>query len=265
MNFIALFKKNKKLKAFAFLFFAGLIIAAASILKTHLLNKSYIKPSPLQAIPTLFFYLGFSTIAFVFPWSWKLRDQKRLRLFTVFTTAVFFVVTYLSILSMLEWATSSKEYSLWSGMLFSIYYSGLLILLTYGLISYGLFFIGITKETTDLKKKEFLDKISFKSKGVTSFINVSEIVYFEANDNYISVYTSTNKHHLIRKTISKLETQLDPATFQRVHRKHLVNISKIKSIKADPKGGYFIEMPFNRVLKMSKTYKEKLKIILPSD
>ena len=83
----------------------------------------------------------------------------------------------------------------------------------------------------------------------------------ESNDNYVSIYTNTNQHYLIRNTISMLEKQLDPTKFQRIHRKYIVNLSKIESVKVNPSGGYLIYLPNQKMIKMSKSYKEKLKLL----
>ena len=259
------FKKNKQLKAFAFLLIAGSVISFALLYKTYLLNTSYIKPSPLLALPTIFFYLGFSSIAFIFPWSWNLaKENKKQRILFTIICGIGFILLFQFIHSTIVWSTSEREYSLWKGFSFSLLYSGLLVTLIYSIISYALFYVGITKKEEQIKQT-YLTKVSFKLKGKTMLVDTNDILFFEANDNYVSIYTNANKHYLVRKTISKLETQLDPSFFQRVHRKYLVNLNEIKAIKVDPKGGYFIYLPFDKVIKMSRTHKEKLHMILPSE
>lgn len=259
-----LFRENKQLTAFIFLFLAGLIIASAILFQTYTINSSYEKPSPLMVFPTLFFYLSFSIIAFIFPWSWKkAKETVYLKIIFIILTCLVFIIGFILISSVLEWATSKREYSLWKGFMFTLYHSSILIFFIYALISCLLYFIGVTKEKPILK--EYLTTIPIKKRGETFFINISEIQLFEANDNYISIYTIGNNQYLIRKTLSKLEEQLDPLVFQRIHRKYLVNLNYVKSTKVDPNGGYFIYLQFERTVKMSKSYKEKLKLLFPKN
>ena len=261
MNIFKPFKENKQYIAFAFLFFAGLIIALAILYKVYLINSGYNKPSHLFVLPTLFRYLGFSVIAFLFPWSWKIiKENKRLRIVVVICFSLIFVIGYLFLLALLEWATSEREYSLWKGYLFTLQHSGFLILFLYYLIS-SLLLVFVIKKDKEIIVREYLNRISYKYKGRTSFVLVEEISMLESNDNYVSIYTNTNQHYLIRNTISMLERQLDPTKFQRIHRKYIVNLSKIESVKVNPSGGYFIYLPNQRRIKMSKSYKEKLKLL----
>ena len=249
---------------FVFLFVAGLIIASAILFQTYTINSGYEKPSPLMVLPTLFFYLSFSTIAFIFPWSWRIvKDKNYLRVVFIILTCLVFITGFILISSVLEWATSKREYSLWKGFLFTLYHSSILIFFIYVLISCLLYFIGITKEKPVLKK--YLINIPIKDKGETFFIDTNEIQLFEANDNYVSIYINGNKQYLIRKTVSKLEEQLDPLIFQRIHRKYLVNLNHVKSVKVDPNGGYFIYLLSEKMVKMSKSYKEKLKLLFPKN
>lgn len=82
MNIFKSFKENNQYKAFAFLFIAGLTIALAILYKVYLINSGYNKPSHLFILPNLFRYLGFSVVAFLFPWSWKIiKENKRMRRF----------------------------------------------------------------------------------------------------------------------------------------------------------------------------------------
>ena len=261
MNIFKPFKENKQYKAFAFLLIAGLIIAIAVLYKAFLINSGYNKPSHLFVFPTLFRFLGFSVVAFLFPWSWKLiTENKRLRIVVIVSFSLIFVIGYLFLVALLEWATSERDYSLWKGFTFTLQHSGFLILFLYCLISSLLFVFVLKKDKKEIEQ-EYLNRISYKSKGRTSFVLVQEILMLESNDNYVSIYTDTNQHYLIRNSLSKLEDLLDPVKFQRIHRKYIVNLTKIESVEVNPNGGHLIYLPHQKRIRMSKSYKEKLKLI----
>lgn len=258
-------KTNRQTKAFFFLFLAGLVVASSLLFKTYALNTGYERPSPFLAISTLFYYLGFSVTAYIFPWSWKIKKGRgHLKAISIIIVAITFVVVHLLITTFLEWATIIKKYAFWNGFAFTLFHSGLLTLFVYGLISTLLFATGIVRKKENTKNS-YLNRISYKHKGKTTFININVIQLFEANDNYINVYTNKNQRYLIRKTIGKLEKQLDPELFQRVHRKHIVNLNEIESLKPDPNGGYLIYLPFKKIIKLSKSYKNKLSLLIEKD
>jgi two-component system LytT family response regulator len=59
-------------------------------------------------------------------------------------------------------------------------------------------------------------------------IKVSSIEHLEACDDYVLVYTA-NQRYRINVTLTELEERLDPRTFVRVHRSHMVNLDHVAS------------------------------------
>src|SRR4029079_3863475 len=59
--------------------------------------------------------------------------------------------------------------------------------------------------------------IVVRDRGRTLKIDVSDITWLRAEDNYVRVY-SRNRSHLIRSTIGALDKDLDPKRFVRIHR-----------------------------------------------
>jgi DNA-binding LytR/AlgR family response regulator len=57
---------------------------------------------------------------------------------------------------------------------------------------------------------------------------LSEICYFEAQGNYISIYTLTATHKTYL-TISELEEKLSGSLFVRVHRSFIISLAQVKS------------------------------------
>lgn len=60
------------------------------------------------------------------------------------------------------------------------------------------------------------------------FISYDEIIYLEAEGNYVKIHTTTNKPVVIAKTMKDLEAKLSPQVFIRCHRSFIVNLNKIK-------------------------------------
>ncbi|AUP78863.1 LytR/AlgR family response regulator transcription factor [Flavivirga eckloniae] len=67
-------------------------------------------------------------------------------------------------------------------------------------------------------------------------IDIANILYCKADDNYTEIYLNTNKKKLVSKTLKYFEDALNNASFARVHKSYLVNVNEIvKYIKG--KGG----------------------------
>lgn len=59
-------------------------------------------------------------------------------------------------------------------------------------------------------------------------VRQEEIICLSADSNYTNVITA-DKKHLIATTMGKLEKQLSPDNFIRVHKSHIVNVDFIQS------------------------------------
>ncbi len=66
-------------------------------------------------------------------------------------------------------------------------------------------------------------------------IPVDEVLYFQAQDKYISVYTKEGES-LIRTPLAELSAQLDPDEFWQIHRSTIVNINRVTSTQRDVMG-----------------------------
>ncbi|MCI4669508.1 MAG: LytTR family DNA-binding domain-containing protein [Bacteroidia bacterium] len=72
-----------------------------------------------------------------------------------------------------------------------------------------------------------------------AFINVSEIIFCEAEGSYTTVYLSQATPMLVSRSLKDFEQMLDPSNYCRVHHSSLINLNHVKKyIKGD--GGYVI-------------------------
>lgn len=67
----------------------------------------------------------------------------------------------------------------------------------------------------------YLTRFLVHSGSKDLFVNVDEIAWMEAADYYVSLHVG-DKKHLLRESIKKLEMQLDPRNFVRIHRSAIV-------------------------------------------
>ena len=67
------------------------------------------------------------------------------------------------------------------------------------------------------------------------FIEVDDIVRFEADSNYTHIHRTEGKALLISKTLKSLELMVEGMGFFRIHNSHLVNVKFIKRLlRGDP-------------------------------
>ena len=73
-------------------------------------------------------------------------------------------------------------------------------------------------------------------------VQAEEVVHASLVDESIIVATATMSGTSNYRTLDELQTRLDPAVFWRVHRSHLVNITKIKEIVPWFSRNYMLKM-----------------------
>jgi len=73
-------------------------------------------------------------------------------------------------------------------------------------------------------------------------VQADEVIHASLTDETIQVVTSTVSGTSNYRTLDELQARLDPAVFWRVHRSHLVNITKIKEIVPWFSRNYLLKM-----------------------
>ena len=82
-------------------------------------------------------------------------------------------------------------------------------------------------------------KMSISALDGVYFVNIRDIVRFEAEDNYTHIYLQNGDRITASKTIKAYEDLLAPFNFYRVHKRHVINLNYMrKFVKGD--GGYLI-------------------------
>lgn len=114
-----------------------------------------------------------------------------------------------------------------------------------------------SKGVDGLKKKE-TPKLAIKDGGKTTWVPQEDIEWIDAAGDYMCVHAG-GEIHIMRTTMKKLEDQLDPEILQRIHRSTIVNVNEIKELQAHINGEYFLTLKCGHTIKMSRTYKDKLR------
>jgi two-component system LytT family response regulator len=92
-------------------------------------------------------------------------------------------------------------------------------------------------------------------------VPIESIEWIDAAGDYMCIHASGHTH-ILRGTMKELEDILDPNLFQRVHRSTIVNLRRVKSLRAHMNGEYFLTLEGAHELKMSRTYRDKVEYFL---
>jgi DNA-binding LytR/AlgR family response regulator len=88
----------------------------------------------------------------------------------------------------------------------------------------------------DTRKNLTFDKDYFLVKEEQGMIRIQhqDVIYVSALENYVKIVTTT-KNYMILATLSQFEKQITNHThpFLRVHRSHLVNLNRIKTVSKE--------------------------------
>ncbi len=104
----------------------------------------------------------------------------------------------------------------------------------------------------------YSDVLAIKDGGEVSRVPIKDILWIDAAGDYMCVHTNENTH-ILRKTMKQLEESLDPKLFIRSHRSTIVNRNYIEKFCSQLNGEYFLVMNNGKELKVSRSYKDKVK------
>ncbi len=105
--------------------------------------------------------------------------------------------------------------------------------------------------------QQYPEKIAIKDTGDITLVPVVDIEWVDAAGDYMCLHAGSETH-IMRITMKQLESQLDPALFQRVHRSTLVNLDRVEKICSHINGEYHLLLKGGERVKMSRTYKDKI-------
>ncbi len=102
-----------------------------------------------------------------------------------------------------------------------------------------------------------LQRLIVKSAGRVVFLQTAEVDWIEAADYYACLHVGA-RTHLVRRSMSDLERDLDPKMFCRTHRSSIVNIARVRELRLDSNGEYEVVLNDGTKLKVSRSYREQL-------
>ena len=102
-----------------------------------------------------------------------------------------------------------------------------------------------------------LDRLVVKSSGRIYFVRTPEIDWCEAAGNYVSLHVG-QQSHLMRGTLNRLESMLDPNQFLRIHRSIIVNVDRIQELRSSFNGEHVVLLRNGTRLALSRGYRDRV-------
>jgi two-component system, LytTR family, response regulator len=98
-------------------------------------------------------------------------------------------------------------------------------------------------------------QLAVKTGDRTVFVRVSEIDYVEGAANYVILHVGPT-NHMLRETLTNLETRLSPKIFLRIHRSFIVNMARISGVKPALRGEHVVALKNGKELPMTRGVRE---------
>jgi two-component system, LytTR family, response regulator len=105
---------------------------------------------------------------------------------------------------------------------------------------------------------EYLARVALRAAGRISFVNVEDILYVQAAENYVQLHLKSARH-LLHVPIATFERSLDPRMFLRIHRSMIVNVKYIHELETGAHGEFIVVLQGGTRLQASRSYHEKIK------
>lgn len=109
----------------------------------------------------------------------------------------------------------------------------------------------------EVKKAEYLERISVESRGQVRVVPVSRIDYITASGPYAELHVG-ERTFAIRERMQTLEERLDPAVFFRIHRSAIVKLERVDTLLHASGGDYAVRLKDGTELSVSRGRREEL-------
>jgi two-component system LytT family response regulator len=105
------------------------------------------------------------------------------------------------------------------------------------------------------------ERVPIKSAGRVFFLDVDDIDWVEAADNYVKVHAK-GETHVVRQTLQRMEEWLSPKRFVRIHRSTIVNVGRIREIQPWFGGEYVVLLRDGTKVSTSRRYRPRLEVLM---
>lgn len=109
--------------------------------------------------------------------------------------------------------------------------------------------------------RKHLTRIPVRTEGRVHVLDLADVDWIGAADNYVTLHAGS-REYLVRDTMGRLERELDPDRFVRVHRSSIVQIDRVRELLPDFHGDFTLVLKNGTMLTLSRGYRPKLESVL---
>jgi two-component system, LytTR family, response regulator len=102
---------------------------------------------------------------------------------------------------------------------------------------------------------KYLERFAIKNGETVLFVRAQDVESIEAEGNYVRLNLA-NSSHLLRETLNHVESQIDPRTFVRIHRRTIVNMNRVKELQTWARGEYRVVLINGNCYSLSRSYRQ---------
>ena len=108
----------------------------------------------------------------------------------------------------------------------------------------------------------YAQRLAVRGPGKTTLIDVTDIDWIEAAENYAYLHTSGGQGPLMHVTMNSLERALDPQMFLRVHRSAIINVTRVRDVESVTHSEYAITLKSGVKVRSGRSYVERVKALV---
>lgn len=113
------------------------------------------------------------------------------------------------------------------------------------------------------RSSAWLQRLVVRNEERIDLVPVDSIDWIESANNYTVLHCGP-KTHVLSETLSGLEQRLDPEKFLRIHRRRIVNLSRVVALFPVLGGVYELELSDSTRLSTGRQYREGIQALIRS-
>jgi DNA-binding LytR/AlgR family response regulator len=107
-----------------------------------------------------------------------------------------------------------------------------------------------------------LERFAVRRKDREILVSAQDIAWIEAAGNYAILHVGGERYD-IRSSLARLEAELDPARFVRVHKSYIVNVERVREVEPWVSGDSRLKLDDGAVVSLSRRYRARFEKVVP--
>jgi two-component system LytT family response regulator len=111
------------------------------------------------------------------------------------------------------------------------------------------------------QERRSLTRLAVRQSGRILLVDLADVDWIESADNYVTLHAGA-REHLVRETMARLERELDPNRFVRIHRRAIVQVDRIAELVPTAHGDFVVRLRDGRTLMLTRAFRERVEKML---